>query len=335
MHNADFVNALKEALGGLCTVHAVGEEWCSYIGKIPAGGVPYCGQEVQRETYSALWAYANAQGLVKPENEWQSIYASQGGNVPFYSLGNGSSTFRMPCLVGYVRGASSQSESGAYVAEGLPNIEGSFVPWAYCYYENEISESLNPTGAFDALNNRQRAYNTGENTNGGTIYFDASRSSPIYGKSSHVTPETSCVLFGVYAFGKISDVGSLDVSTLASAIARAESNLQSKLDIGTVHIVESWRDGSSWYRKYSDGFIEQGGIIASVSGNGYGNATITLNTAFTTTTYVALATQDDNGQMLGYDSATNGQSIHKKATTYFTLTLYSLTYGRNWYACGY
>lgn len=28
-----------------------------------------------------------------------------------------------------------------------------------------------------------------------------------------------------------------------------------------IFVVESWRDGSNWYRKYSDGWIEQGGLL--------------------------------------------------------------------------
>ncbi|MGN1208776.1 MAG: hypothetical protein ACI4SV_00635, partial [Duodenibacillus sp.] len=73
--------------------HAVGDEWHSFTGQIPAGGVPYCGQEVTRETYADLWEYAQNNGLVKTEEEWQALDASQNGNVPFYSDGDGSTTF--------------------------------------------------------------------------------------------------------------------------------------------------------------------------------------------------------------------------------------------------
>lgn len=122
--NEQFINDLSKELAKLGTIHSVGEEWISYTGKIPSGGIPYCGQEITRETYSALWSWVQAQGLVKTESEWQSIASSQNGNVPFYSSGNGTSTFRLPKLVGYVKGASSQSEAGSYVKEGLPNIDG-------------------------------------------------------------------------------------------------------------------------------------------------------------------------------------------------------------------
>ena len=233
-----FINNLAQALRKVGTIHTVGEEWCSYTGQIPNGGIPYCGQEVTRETYSALWDWANAKGLVKSESEWQSIASSQNGNVPFYSVGNGSSTFRVPRIVGYVKGASSLSESGSYTAEGLPththtrgtmNITGAF---------NTGDRRTHIKGTEGAIYNKEMPAGqwSGTSTAQGNVQgvgFDASRawtgetSAPtnsLYGKSAHVTPETSTVLFGVYAFGVVVGTGELDAANLASAIARVETS---------------------------------------------------------------------------------------------------------------
>lgn len=57
---------VKSAIAG----KNVGDEWHSFTGKIPAGGVPYCGQEVTRTTYADLWNYVQTQGLVTTESEW-------------------------------------------------------------------------------------------------------------------------------------------------------------------------------------------------------------------------------------------------------------------------
>ena len=220
--NKQFVNDLATALRKVGTIHTVGEEWVSYIGEIPVGGVPYCGQMVTRETYSALWAYAQEKKLVKTEAEWQQIATVNNGNVPFYSSGDGSTTFRVPKLVGYVKGASSQSEAGDYIAEGLPNITGTSSGWDT---SSTATESV-ASGAFSCTGSLVAS------TGSGTVYqwgrvegFDASRSNQIYGKSSHVTPETSTVMFGVYAFGAIVETGALDATTLATSLARVESNL--------------------------------------------------------------------------------------------------------------
>lgn len=68
-------------------------------------------------------------------------------------------------------------------------------------------------------------------------------------------------------------------------------------------VVEAYSNGTSWYRKYSDGFIEQGGQVSSI----YDGTTITVNlvTAMTTTTYaVQLAgdtiTSTNNAGHLSY-----------------------------------
>lgn len=307
-YNASFVSALKEALNGLKTIHQVGEEWVSYVGDIPTGGVPYCGQEVNRSTYSALWAYAKAKGLVKSESEWQSLYNAQGGNVAYYSSGNGSSTFRMPRLVGYVRGASSQSESGSYVKEGLPNITGMAGAMS-----NSLANNLVYNGAFATLSTT-KSVASGGITGTPEVDFDASRSNPIYGNSSHVTPETSVVLYGVYAFGEIGNVDALDVTTLASAIARVESNFESAkndfLTSSTAHIVETWdaSDGSSWYRKYSDGWVEQGGQLASKSWNWGTTWVVTLPVVLSKLAY-ASGSADGNHNGAAYHSSFTGSTI--------------------------
>lgn len=55
--------------------------------------------------------------------------------------------------------------------------------------------------------------------------------------------------------------------------------LSNKLDTGTVHIIETWKspEGTSWYRKWSDGWIEQGGID-----NAYESKSVTFSIPFLT-----------------------------------------------------
>lgn len=241
--NEQFINDLSKELAKLGTIHSVGEEWISYTGKIPSGGIPYCGQEVTRETYSALWSWVQAQGLVKTESEWQSLASSQNGNVPFYSSGNGTTTFRMPKIVGYVKGASSQSESGSYVAEGLPNITGKST-------YNMIADNFGAEGAFD-LSGRAAHQNGTAMGEGSGLGFNASLSNPIYGNSGHVTPETSVVLFGVYAFGTVSNPSDLSVYDLASDVDNIKTSylplsggtLEGKVEI----------KGNGEFRNFDDG----------------------------------------------------------------------------------
>lgn len=229
--NEQFVNALAVALRKVGTIHTVGEEWVSYIGEIPVGGVPYCGQMVTRATYSALWSYAQAKGLVKTEAEWQQIATANNGNVPFYSTGDGKTTFRMPKISGYVKGASSQSVAGDYVAEGLPNIEGSITTKNAddaTFISDASSGQISESGAFyiSQWTNKYVASRAGTSLNSPVaLEFNASYSNPIYGNSEHVTPETSTVMFGAYAFGAIVETGELDAPTLQTSVARVEAEL--------------------------------------------------------------------------------------------------------------
>ena len=103
----------------------------------------------------------------------------------------------------------------------------------------------------------------------------------------------------------------------------------------TPHITETYVNGTSWYRVYSDRWCEQGGIINSVPGDSYTSATISLLKSYKNTNYSVLLTQWDNEQTLGIDAAINGQSVHSKRVNNFVIATYSWTYGRMWQACGY
>ena len=250
------LNYLKQSGG-----HSLGDTWISFDSTVPAGGVPFCGQTVTRAMYGDLLTWATAQGKVKTESEWQSIASANGGNCPYYSSGDGSTNFRMPAVLGYFKGAASASEGGTYKAEGLPNIEGI----TSALRNNATIGFARSTGVFDCSPVRKNTegllggtFNNVSSATGSIVEtFDASRCSPIYGNSSQVTPETFTVLVGVYA-GAYSNEGSIDVAGLQTAMAALETEVNAKPS-PDAYVTESWRSGSDWYRKWSDGFIEQGG----------------------------------------------------------------------------
>lgn len=84
-------------------------------------------------------------------------------------------------------------------------------------------------------------------------------------------------------------------------------------------------DGTSWYRKWSDGFIEQGGRITSVT------TTISLQTAFTNTNYTISSSQ------AGSASANISRvAIKNRTTSEFTLeSCKANMLPISWNACGY
>lgn len=213
MANQTFIDELAKKLQSIGTLKAVGETWISIDGTVPAGGVPYCGQTVTRAMYADLFAWATAAGKVKTETEWQAHAAANGGNCPYYSSGDGSTTFRMPAVVAYLKGATSASEAGTYKAEGLPDHKH--------FLTNTGSDGYTNYGY-------AKIYSVGT---GGWQYVDeakdkignASESNSIYGNSDHVQPETFTVLVGVYAVGIIANIGGTDVTAIQTALAALET----------------------------------------------------------------------------------------------------------------
>lgn len=83
-------------------------------------------------------------------------------------------------------GASSTHAAGTTVEAGLPNITATGG-----FYENLSVGDLNArlTGAFYAnANDQTHTGSNGTDSDNSTLDFDASRSNPIYGRSSTVQP---------------------------------------------------------------------------------------------------------------------------------------------------
>ena len=116
------------------------------------------------------------------------------------------------------------------------------------------------------------------------------------------------------------------MTDLANKADRDLSNVPSSKGI----LVESYRNGASWYRVYSDGFCEQGGE-QSIQG-GTSPTTVTLLKPYINTNYSVLCTV--NGYSLawvaGYDKTQTDfkwYTVNNSGSGYL--------YSGSWYACGY
>ena len=278
-------------------------------------------------------------------------------------------TFRVPLFRGYLK---ADSGSG-YIKQGLPNITGQL---------SQIVQKSGGTasGAFKVKSTiNSVASGSGSSWVEPTFEFKASNS--IYGNSSNVTPETSKVLVGVYAFNTVVNAAILDAtdeitSDILVSIAKpyidigypypdasgalialrsvnypdapgtfsifAKDATSQKVLLGKPDGSLTWDSkhimrlngntkATNWYRKYSDGLIIQSGTIAT-PGNDRDTSTITLPTAFTSTTYyvnVMLENVDVNG-------GGGMWTVKSKTTTSFIIHNgqdYSGTF--RWFAIGY
>lgn len=208
------IQYIKSYVRGELQKHAsvpIGFEYFSVNPNIPQGSLPLFGGEYSRETYADLWAWVQEQtGYWISEGEWQTLSTSNNGNVPFYSSGDGSTTFRVPSLKCWVKGANGTvTEVGSYKAAGLPNITG------------VVTETMggsepkfkSPSGAFAGITSvayYSQTTNNNSSSRWDGVNFNASRSSSIYGNSATVQPESIVGMWLVKAYGTVEDTGTID-----------------------------------------------------------------------------------------------------------------------------
>ena len=175
---------------------------------IEPGYLALNGQEVNREDYPNLWEWVQQQvGFLVEEGEWQSISSAHNGNVGKYSVGNGSTTFRLPNLGCWVRGggeAGTANGVGGNLDAGLPNIEGGKnTKNSQDMFIWSVTQGEQTEGAL--ITEINSTYNNGFNQAGTVgkfleIKFDASNSNSIYGNSDTVQPESIVGIWLVKAY---------------------------------------------------------------------------------------------------------------------------------------
>lgn len=107
-----------------------------------------------------------------------------------------------------------------------------------------------------------------------------------------------------------------------------------------VYVHETWRNGANWYRKWSDGWIEQGGTTA-YSGTGIKN--VSFPTAFSSdkfsvnVTAISGLTASAGLSSVGTVEGYAGVVGTSRSTTWFRVNRYKEQEPINhmWYACGY
>lgn len=209
----------------------VGFEYFSTNPNIPAGSLPLFGGEYSREVYSDLWSWVQEQaGYLIEESEWQEKSAANDGNVPFYSKGNGTTTFRVPSLKCWVKGANGIEEVGSYLSAGLPNITGTFV--ARETIESQENVWVSNNGVFSHVKSNGQSANgwlskhdSGVAHPSTTITFNASKGNSIFGNSDTVQPKSIVGMWLVKAYGTVTNVGSTDVANIAQGLTEAETRI--------------------------------------------------------------------------------------------------------------
>lgn len=122
----------------------------------------------------------------------------------------------------------------------------------------------------------------------------------------------------------VANSGSVTADDLA--LVPLSLSYKSLKDKPKAHMASTWNVGTSWYRKWSDGWIEQGGRITTSD-----TTTISFHTAFKNTNYTITVSQNN---------ATSDNvprvAISARATSNFTIPrIEDVMLPFSWYACGY
>lgn len=107
-----------------------------------------------------------------------------------------------------------------------------------------------------------------------------------------------------------------------------------------VYVSQTWSNGTSWYRKWSDDFIEQGGVTAYST---VGTQKITLPTAFSSINYIVNVnasshlSDSPNALAIGSGVGYSGVVDVPRGTSWFKVRRHKEQEPINhmWYACGY
>ena len=192
--------------------HEIGSWWFSIDGSIPTGGLPHLGHLVSRSAYGTGWTWIETNKTVVTDEEWLAYAESHNGTCPYYSYGDGSTTFRTPSYdQSFLKVLASISGAGSVEEAGLPD------------HKHDIyGESFTVTGDSSGGNLVRNRNNS--STLLSIVTRHASADNPIYGNSDTVTPQNYGIIVGIYLVGAVSSpIGETDAAGLLNGLSTLES----------------------------------------------------------------------------------------------------------------
>ncbi len=266
------ITAISSTLiGSIITVLATND----YVpnGCVPADGAEYSREQFQ--TFYDLYLTGDAKLLTCTYANFAAQVALT-GNCANFAVDADNQAFKVPLLKDgdSITQASSVAAIGKSVKAGLPDATGILAVYA----------PSAPHGGIFTTGSSQSVLSGGTLMSGPALNTKLSSSNPIYGNSNTVTDEQIRLRHFVVIASAQNNASVFDWSNYMVALAGKLNTDFSNKPSNIAYVIESWRSGYNWYRKWSDGYIEQGGRIADQGSTVY---TITFNTAFAETNYDA------------------------------------------------
>lgn len=245
--------------------------------------------------------------ITTDENAVLSIYNAT-GVAWYYVLDTVNTRFKLPRTK---YGATGLRDTvGSYVEAGLPNITGSVDLTGQGntttprFNANDVADSA----LYNNVSITAGRYHTDSSSGGGynRIEIDASRSNSIYGNSDTVQPKATQMYLYFY-------VGQFTQTALENT---AGLNTEMFNDLNAHKVIEYQEptadNGYTWYRKYADGWCEQGGLttVSTTANNAVYTISITLPVEMADNNYTGFCSVQFGG-----GSAWNGTYIDSSSTT--------------------
>lgn len=230
-----------------------------------SGALPlWTGESVATAMYPSLTEWVTKHTELQCTAEEYESALSTYGECPKYVLSTDS--LRLPKLANYIKMANG-IEGITQKEAGLPNLIGTIKGIAH----GEGSHS-NASGVFKIVEthseSRNGIYSSGTGP-AATAELNASEYNNTYGKSGTVTPAHTTLFPWVVAY-----TASIEASVAQAA--EFQQGLSGKVDLpagvtndNVDYVVESYNDGTNWYRVYKSGWLEQGGRGTITSGAGF------------------------------------------------------------------
>jgi hypothetical protein len=223
------------------------------------------------------------------ESNVSAIYAAT-GVAWYYIIDTTNTRFKLPRTQFAFTGI--RNGVGEFVEAGLPNITDTL---------NNVLFSPNGASASGARRITSSASfairNDGANEFHGNSSFDASRSSSVYGNSDTVQPKATEMYLYFY-------VGNFTQTALENTAGLNTELFNGKADVSTVaHVVTEFQaptaaNNYTWYRKYADGWVEQGGYYAYTTIDV--NFQIVLPVSMESANYTIITTLRNNNTNAGF-----------------------------------
>ena len=314
----------------------------SYVfNDIPAGWFRLDGKDLQNANQVAPQFVAKlneannkqvGEKLIIGKDEWEQIERTYGSCGKFCWIG---ANLRFPKITGFIKGLTDITQLGKAELDTMrPIVGGTFASFDRGY--------AGASNLFYVASRWSASLRGGGGDNWGThVGINTGALGTAY-NGSETQPKCVKYPYIISVFNKIQWTSQLDYDNLIKAsvnkadinlsnVANIDSSFASQLDkIDVQRIVASWNNGTTFYRVYSDGWIEQGGWLYAA----YDTHTVTFPRPFKHRVYFATA--------IAYNAdGKRSTSIYGMPTN--TTVVFQSGEGRNdpqpyskmWFACGY